>query len=902
MLRSILRISLVWTAVAGVSGSARAESAGDRYPAAASSTRAPSPERRSVPMPMAFEANEGQTDPRVRFIARGAGYALFLTSTEAVLAHGTDAIHMAFRGASKGARIVPVDRRPGGTNYLIGTDPARWRRSVATYGKVRYEQIYPGIDLVYYGNDRQVEYDLVVQPGGDARKIRLDVTGARALETAVNGDLVARTQDGEMRLRKPTIYQASAGGQAPRAIQGRYRLMGDHTVAFDVGEYDRTQALVIDPIIVYSTYLGGSGAEHLRDGRQMIAVGPDGSAYVTGTTGSPDFPTTVGSFQASGPGNDVFVAKLSPNGSDVVYATYLGGTNGTADQGAGIAVDASGSAYVTGLTNSDDFPITSGTSGGNLFVTKFDPTGSHLVYSRRLATTDTSIGIAVGADGSAYVTGKTFDNYPGFPVTPGAFQRFCGYGPEVVAPPTNPGCSFANGRPNTDAFVLKLDPAGTSIVYATFLGGISPDVGTGIAVDAAGQAYVTGLTTSRNFPTTPGAFQAVTASAVDVEPIDVFVTKLSADGSTAIFSTYLSTSAPDTPGAIAAGADGSAYVTGYSQSENFPTTAGAYQPTLETLRPWSFAPTPAFVTKFTPGGALAYSTLLAGLGFNQGVGIAVDDGGRAYVVGATDAHNFPTTFDATQPSLGVPYPGGGSTDAFVSVLSASGGALVFSTYLGGPAFDFAQGVALGPDGSACIVGVTNHDVDANFPTTEAASQPLYGGAGDLFVSRISVGPPPDTTPPAISVPSNIVTNATTPAGAVVTYTATASDLVDGPLTILCTPASGATFAVGTTSVSCSATDSSANAGTSVFSVTVRGAGEITSSLIADVAVASFQQGHALLQNVLKSLAGGNTGAACNQLDAFLNKVEAQTGKALTAAEALALTLSAQDARAALGCP
>jgi HYR domain-containing protein/beta-propeller repeat-containing protein len=921
VLQPTLRVSLALTVFAGISVAARAESALDRYPAAGSPSRAPAPERRSVSVPLAFEANDGQTDPRVKFLARSSGYTLFLTSSDAVLAHGPDAVRMKFRGANARAHLSPLDRLPGVANYLLGQDPAGWRTNVATYAKIRYEELYPGIDLVFYGNDRQLEYDLIVHPGADTRKIRLALDGARELKTAGDGGLVARTRDGEIRLHKPMIYQASTDGQPRRAIDGRFRLIGAHTIAFDVGAYDRRRPLVIDPVVVYSTYLGGGAGEQLKSGRQMIAVDANGSAYVTGTTDSSDFPTTGSALQPQhivsfgGPenrlpcipavapnyvGSYAFVAKLSPDGSSLVYGTYLGGTyqiqlvsgiercGGPTSGGTGIAVDSWGNAYVTGFTDTVDFPGTFGHPSWTMFVTKLDASGSSLMYSTRLESSvngTASNAIAVGTDGSAYVTGTT---YTSTLATPGAFQTEC---------KSCNGSEFGGG-PSGDAFVLKLDPAGTGVVYATLIGGSSVEVGNGIAVDPAGQAYVTGTTTSIDLPTSGGAFPVAGDDVGIRGGGDVFVTKLSADGSRLIFSTYLNSDLADVPGSIAADAAGNSYVTGWTRSADFPTTEGAFQ---RTLPPSAYGTTPAFVTKFTPGGELAYSTFLAGVGLNQGVGIAVDGAGRAYVVGATDSLTFPTV-DATQPSLAVPYPGGGSTDAFVSVLNASGSALVFSTYLGGPAFDYAQGVALGPDGSAYVVGVTSHDDDPFFPTTVDAFQRQYAKGGqDLFVSRIAVGAPPDTTPPAISVPSDITTNATAPAGAVVTYTATASDLVDGALTAVCTPVSGSTFAVGTTTVSCSATDSGGNTGDDTFSVTVLGAGEITSSLI-DMAVASFQQGSALLRNVFKSLSGGNTGAACNQLGAFLHKVEAQSGKALTVAEAAALTHSAQDARAALGCP
>jgi hypothetical protein len=303
----------------------------------------------SVTVPMAFEANVGQTHPQVKFVSRGPAYSLFLTSHDAVLAHGPDVIRLVFRGASPHPAIVPLDRLPGGMNYLIGNDPSAWRKGVATYAKVRYEELYPGIDLVFYGNDRQLEYDLIVKPGADTRKIRVDLTGTRGLKTADNGDLVASIGKGEIRLRRPVIYQTSADGPQTRvAVDGRYRVTGAHTVAFDVGRYDRTRPLVIDPVVVYATYLSGDGTEAVSSGSQFIAVDASGAAYVAGYTDSSDFPTTASALQPAhivrfshdaenrlpcfpdvAPkyvGGYAFVAKLSPDGSSLVYGTYLGGT------------------------------------------------------------------------------------------------------------------------------------------------------------------------------------------------------------------------------------------------------------------------------------------------------------------------------------------------------------------------------------------------------------------------------------------------------------------------------------------------------------------------------------------------------------------------------------------------
>lgn len=680
------------------------------------------PARADFRRPVAFEANAGQTDPRVKFVARASGY---MTADSAVLAHGGESVRMSFLGAKADARIIPVDRLPGGTNYLLGRDPSRWRTGMASYARVRYEELYRGIDVVFYGNDRELEYDLIVRPGADPRRIRMALDGARKLEIA-GGDLVAHTSKGQVRFRKPAIYQAAAEGRPARTIEGRYRLAGRRTVAFDVADYDRTRSLVIDPVVVYSTYLGGSDGDvasgRFAGGTQMIAVDATGAAYVTGTTDSLDFPTTAGSFKPVGQHRAAFVAKIAPDGASLVYSTYLGGTRtdlpAQEDFGAAIAVDASGSAYITGYAGSVDFPTTMQVLPGprTMFLVKLDPTGSSLVYSRLFGGyTDVSSALVVDAFGNAYVTGRSRSNKDDFPITPGAYQDVCRCITSIFSA--------------HDAFVAKFD-AGAAQVWATFLGGSGDDQATGIAINAAGEPHVTGRTDSPDFPAIAPAQAAFGGGRTDV-----FVTKLSADGTALVFSTYLGgsdTESRDLANAIAVDASGNAYVAGHTLSSNFPTTPGAFQPTFLGGPPGSKH---AFVTKYGPGGAVAYSTYLGAMG-SQGpedvaTSVAADATGRAYVVGSTSSQDFPTV-DATQPSLAC----GAfcSQDAFLSVLDASGSSLEFSTYLGGASFDQAQGVALGPLGSVYVMGGTL----GNFPT-QGALQPTSGGGEDLFVTKISIG-------------------------------------------------------------------------------------------------------------------------------------------------------------------
>jgi hypothetical protein len=687
-------------------------------------------------LPLHFEANRGQTHEDVRFLARGPGYNLFLTPTEAVLtlmkqeaparrpaahdkskprtpATGT-VLRITFAGANPDLRVTGLEELPGKANYFIGNNPAKWRTNVPTYLKARYTDLYPGIDLIYYGNQRQLEYDFVVHPGADPSAIALRFMGADKVEVDVQGDLVLHTVVGPIRQRKPVIYQEIGGVR--KEIPGGYVLTATRQASFKVAAYDASQPLVIDPVLFYSTYLGGNAF----DVGSSIAVDSAGNAYVTGFTNSSNFPTTAGAFHTTFGGSfDAFVTKLNPTGSGLVYSTYLGGSG--QDIGRAIAVDAARNAYVTGLTNSSNFPTTAGAfqtayGGGSqdAFVTKLNRTGSALVYSTYLGGSDVDDGFSIFVDavGNAYLSGGT--NSANFPTTPGAFQT------------TNAG--------GFDAFVTKLNPTGSApLVYSTYLGGSGDDGGNPvvIAVDAFGNAYVSGATNSTNFPTTAGAFQTTYGGGI----LDAFVTKLNPTGSAPlVYSTYLGGSGEDSSTGIAVNAAGNAYVTGGTFSTNFPTTPGAFQTTFGA---GSFH---AFVTKFNPTGSapLVYSTYLGGSGGDGGSAIAVDATGNAYVTGSTNSSNFPTTAGAFQTTFG-----GGINDVFVTKLNPTGSApLVYSTYLGGSGDDEGSGIALDPmpNPNAYVVGLS---ASTNFPITPGAFQTSNAGSYDAFVAKITnVTPPP----------------------------------------------------------------------------------------------------------------------------------------------------------------
>ena len=651
-------------------------------------------------LPLSFEPNQGQTDARVKFLARASGYTLFVTAEEAVFAGREGPVErMKLIGANPKLRFEPLDKQPGISNYFIGNDPAKWRTNVPNYGKVALRGVYPGIDLVFYGNDRQLEYDWVVAPGADAKQIHVKWEGPNQVTKNADGDLELSASLGVSSLgvsmvqRKPVILQEG------KRIEGGYVVRGKE-IAFELAKYDPAKPLIIDPtVLAYSTYLGGAGGV---DQGRGIAVDGAGNAYVTGSTGSTDFPSTNPIQLNNGGGaSDAFVTKINAAGTARVYSTFLGG--GGVDQGQAITVDGSGNAYVTGSTDSGDFPVhlaRQGNNGGSTdaFVTKLNAAGSAVVYSTYLGGSgaDFGQGIAVDGAGNAYVTGYT--NSTAFPTA-------------------NPMQASRSG--GFDAFVTKFDAAGSTLVYSTYLGGTGDDFGQGIAVDGFGSAYVTGYTLSVNFPTT-APFQSGSSGA------DAFVTKLNAAGSARVYSTYLGGGGNDFGQGIAVDRAGNAYVTGYTLSTNFPITANPVQASNHGFYD-------AFVSKINAAGsALVYSTYLGGSDDDRGAGIAVDGAGNAYVTGSTISVDFPTA-DPLQATLSGVF--GVLRDAFVTKINGAGSALVYSTYMGGGGDDAGAAIAVDGAGTAYATGIT---YSTNFPTANPI-QANIGGAGppDAFVLSIS---------------------------------------------------------------------------------------------------------------------------------------------------------------------
>jgi len=718
-------------------------------------------------LPLSFEANQGQADNEVKFISRGSGYSLFLTSTEAVLALQKRAekkdrkdsmatnrieeasaanppvvVRMKLAGANPEAQVTGREELPGKTNYFIGNDPAHWRTDIPTYARVQYKEVYPGIDLVYYGNQQQLEYDFIVGSGSDPGSIKLTFEGASNVRVDDQGDLLLTTAGGEIRQRAPLIYQEVDGVR--REISGGYTFTGNQEVGFHIGKYDTSKPLVIDPVLSYSTYFGLK-----RVYRSFIAVDSSGNAYITGTVGSEQdgqIPTKNPLFPFTGYIASAFVAKLNAAGSALIYSTYLGG-NGP-DDAFGIALDSSGNAYVMGHTDSTNFPTINPFQANahnangpctsynryvqcrELFVTRLNATGSALVYSTYLGGTGIDYafggGIAVDSSGNAYLTGATESG--DFPTTNNAFQ---GAGPSFLT------------KLNTNA-----SGAG-SLIYSTYLPTYHNYSG-GLAVDSSGTAYVIG---EGVFPATEKAFQ--TSGGILILKLNTNPSTCTPDSNanvlcreSLLYSTYLGGNLTDRGHDIAVDSSDHVYVTGSTNSTDFPTTPGAFQPAAKDDGTGAVQDD-CFVTKLntnppicTPDvagnvnckEALVYSTYLGGSGRDEGSGIALDASGNFYVTGETSSSDFPVKAPFQLHK--------GGNDAFVAKLNPNGfGAesLVYSTYLGGgTGQDYRTSIAVDSVGDAYVTGITH---SADFPTTPGSLDPkgpeLSGNFPVAFVSKIS---------------------------------------------------------------------------------------------------------------------------------------------------------------------
>jgi len=693
---------------------------------------------RLAALPLAFEANQGQTDPQVKYVARGRGYTVFLTAHDTVFAvhssslavdtrvtqsHGvaratqpaaeratardrTAAIHLRLDGGNPQSQIIAGNQLPGHSNYFLGADRRQWHANVPQYARICYREAYPGVEMAFYGAQNQLEFDFIVAPGASPDPIRFDVSGALRIVTDPSGNLILASSAGDVLLQKPVAYQQENGVRQP--VDAHFLVHARNQVSFELGNYDHSRELVIDPSVSYATYLGGTA----EDDGNAIAVDGSGNAWVTGQTKSTDFPTKNPLYASNKGSFDVFVTELSPTGT-LVYSTYVGGSSD--DSGNAIAVNASGDVFVAGGTKSSDFPTLGAYQSSlkgptNAFVLELSSTGSTLMYSTFLGGTGTDVasGLALDSGGNAYVVGSTTS---------------------TDFPTLNPLPSETG-----DGFVTKLNSSGKTLVYSTYIGGGTGDFAGAVAVDGTGNAYVTGGTKNPGFKTTPGVVQPMcgTDGTCNGGLYDAFVSVINPSGSGFVYSTFLGGELSDKGLGIAVDAAGDAYVTGVTSSTKFP-----LQSPLQKTFGGGSLPSDAFVTELNPTGTqLVYSTYLGGSGDDAGLAIAVDSNKNAYVTGVTGSMNFPT---ASPTQL----KNNGGNDAFVSEISAGGSALTFSTYLGGSLNEDTAtsnnggslaGIAV--DSAGANVYVTGSTASTDFPTVDP-EQPGAGGTGDAFVAKYS---------------------------------------------------------------------------------------------------------------------------------------------------------------------
>jgi len=720
----------------------------------------------TVSLPLFFEPNLGQTDPQVKFLARGSGYGLFLTADEAVLELRPSApspfgsgqvknsrqpsasavIRMRLEGANSSPRVSGASPLPGKSNYFIGNDPSKWRHGIPQFARVEYRAVYPGVDLIYYGDRGQLEYDFRVAPAADPNQIALRFDGASA--RIDSGDLVLATGQGDVRFHAPRVYQTD--GNAQKAIAGGFRQIAENKIGFTVGEYDHSRELVIDPTLSYSTYLGGDGSELAP----RIAVDVGFNMYVAGSTTSTaaSFPVTDGSTKTGI--QNVFVAKINSSGSALDFATYLGGT-GT-DTATGVAVDSSFNVYVAGFTTSSGFPTTpnafqqtASQPGTHGFLTKLDATGTP-VYSTFLAGTnatnnpvDQVTGLAIDTKGDAFVTGTTTSTNAanGFPSTSTALQP-CPFQPGVP-------CTTTSGPPQFFASEINTNGSGAlSMLYSTYFGGVNPanatSIGGGIAVDASGNMYITGGTNMLDLPVLNAqqscldeASKVVCTGGIDTSKLDAFVAKINPNvaASSLAYSTYLGGQGDDIGLAVAVDSSSSAYITGSTTSAG---STGFVAPTaIAPFQADNGGGTDAFIAKIgnpATGSTtfpLTYFTYLGGSGTDIGRAIAADATQGAHVAGSTNSADLLTTTD--------PLPGHGvGNDAFVALISTTASDRVlgdYLTYLGGGAFDQATGIALDANNATYVTGETR-STDFPKPASPPPLQSSLNGPPDAFVSKI----------------------------------------------------------------------------------------------------------------------------------------------------------------------
>ncbi len=688
-------------------------------------------------MPLCFEVNRGQVDGSARFMARGAAYQFLISPTEAVVtlrkhensntsseriavevpaASATQfrSVRLQFVGANPQAIVSGEKEMKARVNYFIGNDPSKWQAGVSLFERVRVEDIYPGIAVVHYGNQKELEYDFIIAPHADPSHITVRFTGADRVGVSGSGELVLTLGDEEIRQPKPKIYQTVQGMR--KEIEGGYYLADDRTMKFRVGEYDQSLALTIDPVLSYSTFIGGAK----EDIGWAVVVDASGDLYLSGETRSPQFYASAASFQTNLAGTtdnhgDAFIMKVDNSVTQLRYFTYLGGK--TADSALALAVDGAGSAYLAGYTDSTNFPVRSevfanlsgqanvftGIKPVDAFVAKLDPSGSNLLFSTYIGggAIDAAYGIALDSQTNVYVTGYTLStNFP----TRNTIRT--------------------NQSGNGDVFIAKLDIANTNLIYSALFGGTNQDVGADIATDATGKVFVTGYTSSTNFPVNNAVQSLLNNTTNASTAFDAFALCLDPALDSLVYSTFIGGTNDDFGFRLALDNAQGVYVTGATKSPDFVRSS--------TNLPSGVASNgivaDVMVVKLESTGARSYSAMFGGAGRDEGWDIAVDSSGSAWVVGLTASTRFPT--NAANSLLRGTNSGG--LDVFVSKLNPAGTALDFSAYFGGSKDDMGYGITLDPAGNAYVVGETS---SLNFPTNDPGQFSL-AGKNDAFVFKI----------------------------------------------------------------------------------------------------------------------------------------------------------------------
>ncbi len=651
-------------------------------------------------LPLTFIPNRGQVEAPALFYARTSAYTLWLTESALTFESRQtarppapplsvrEATRLEFVGAAPHPVVIAQDPSPGVANFFLGNDPARWKTGLTTSRAVLYQELYKNIDLKVYGSNRTVEYDWIVRPGGNVRDIRFRIASDARPSLDKDGNLVLRARHGDWVQRRPTAFQVIDGKR--KEARAEFRMAPGGSFGLAVSGYNKAYPLTIDPVIslMFSTFLGGSKNESGRD----LAVSANGNVFVAGYTDSSNFPVKAGVSLVPAGSQDVFVTKFAASGRDLIYSTYIGGKG--SDRAFGIALK-EGTAYITGSTNSQDFPVrnafqNAAGGSGDAFVVRLHPSGGVLEYSTYLGGKGTDAGqdIAVDGEGAAYVTG--FTSSSDFPLVSALDSKIAGQ----------------------DAFVSKLAPTGASLVYSTFLGGLGQDAGQGIALNDQGAAFIAGSTTSKDFPVQYAYDGNYNGNG------DAFVTRLSPSGRSLTYSTYLGGANADVAYGVALDKSGAVYVTGQTDSSDFP-VKNAYDGTLDGKD--------AFVTKLAPSGkSLGYSTFLGGAKDDAGLGIAVQTDNTASVTGFTLSSDFPTL-----ASIDNTY--NGNQDAFLAKMTSSGSKIVYSTFLGGNKKDTAYAVAVDAKKFSYLAGATLSD---NFPV-RAAFDGVWNGGEDAFVAKFA---------------------------------------------------------------------------------------------------------------------------------------------------------------------